>query len=164
MKARSNIVSIVIAAIVAPMLTAGCGVKSAPIPPEYAIPERIVSLNALSEKTGVRLSWERPDRTAGGRKMRDLSRFDVERAENTAEFNTIAEIPVTDLDRFQQERRFSYLDSTAAVGHHYRYQVISETQDAYRSPPSNEAQLTHQLPPPPPNPEDFVLPQPKPLP
>jgi hypothetical protein len=164
MKGRGRIVSKIIAAIVAPILTIGCGVKSAPIPPAYAVPERIVSLNAVSETKGVRLSWERPDRTVGGRKMRDLGRFEVERAENTAEFNTIAEIPVTDLDRFQQEHRFSYLDSTAAVGHHYRYQVISETQEAYRSAPSNAAQLTHQLPPPPPNPEDFVLPQPKPLP
>ena len=73
-------------------------------------------------------------------------------------------LPVTDLDRFQQEHQFSYLDSTAQLGHHYRYQVISETRDAYRSAPSNMAELTRQKPPPPPNPEDFVLPQPKPLP
>ena len=163
MKGRGTIVSISIAGLAA-MLTVGCGVKSAPIPPEYALPERIVSLNAVSETNGVRLSWERPDRTVGGRKMRDLERFEVERAENTAEFNPIAQIPVTDLDRFQQEHQFSYLDSTAQLGHHYRYQVISETQDAYRSAPSNMAELTRQKPPPPPNPEDFVLPQPKPLP
>ncbi|HXN87062.1 MAG TPA: hypothetical protein VN867_13395 [Candidatus Binataceae bacterium] len=164
MKGRDRIVSIIIAAIVGPMLSLGCGVKSAPIPPEYAVPERIATLNALSEKTGVRLSWERPERTAGGRKMRNLGSFDIERAENTETFDTIAQIPLTDLDRFQQEHRFSYLDSGAQVGHHYRYQVISETLDAYRSAPSNLVQLTHQLPPPPPNPEDFVLPQPKPLP
>ena len=150
--------------LAAAILIFGCGVKSQPIPPERAIPERIVGLDATSQKNGVLLSWERPDRTAGGTKMRDLGSFEVDRAENTSAFRPLAEIPVTDQDRFQQQRKFSYLDGSAAVGHHYRYQVISSTLDAYRSDPSNEAELTHQLPKPPPNPENFVIPQPKPLP
>jgi len=96
--------------------------------------------------------------------MRDLGSFEIDRAENTAAFQPLIEIAVTDQDRFQQQRKFTYLDAGAEVGHHYRYQVISLTLDAYRSDPSNEAEITRVLPKPPPNPEDFVIPQPKPLP
>ncbi len=146
------------------VLMTGCGVKSPPIPPERAIPQRIVGLEATAEKKGVMLSWARPDQTAGGGKLSDLGSFDVERAENTGAFQQLIEIPVTDQDRFQQQRKFTYLDGGAEVGHHYRYQVISSTLDGYRSEPSNLAEITYQLPKPPPNPENFVIPQPKPLP
>jgi len=152
------------AAFAASIFLSGCGVKSPPVPPEQAVPERIVGLDATSQKNGVLLSWERPDRTAGGGRLRDLGSFEIDRAENTGTFRPLTEVPVTDQDRFQQQRKFSYLDGSAEVGHHYRYQVISATLDAYRSDPSNEAEITHQLPKAPPNPENFVIPQPKPLP
>jgi len=151
-------------ACAAAFVVGGCGVKSQPIPPQEAVPERIVGLDATSQKDGVVLSWERPERTAGGKSMRDLGSFEVDRAEDTATFHRLADIPVTDQDRFQQQRKFSYLDKSAMAGHHYRYQVISSTLDDYRSDPSNEAEITHQIPAPPPNPENFVIPQPKPLP
>ena len=151
-------------AFTAALVTFGCGVKSLPVPPERAIPERIVSLEATSQKNGVMLSWERPDRTAGGSQMKDLGSFEVDRAEDTGPFHQLVDIPVTDQDRFQQQRKFTYRDSGVEVGNHYRYQVISATLDNYRSDPSNEAEVTHKLPAPPPNPENFVIPQPKPLP
>ena len=151
-------------AFAAALIAFGCGVKSLPVPPERAIPERIVSLEATSQRNGVMLSWERPDRTAGGAKMNDLGSFEVERAEDTGSFHQLADIRVTDQDRFQQQRRFDFLDRGVEVGKRYRYQVISATLDNYRSDPSNEVELTHKLPAPPPNPENFVIPQPKPLP
>jgi hypothetical protein len=152
------------AALAAAISAIGCGVKSPPVAPQQAMPERIVGLEAAAQKNGVMLSWERPDRTAGGRTMRDLGNFEIERAENTAAFQPLVEIPVTDQARFQQQHKYSYLDAAAQAGHHYRYQVISSTLDSYRSDPSNEAEITYQPPKPPPNPEDFVIPQPKPLP
>jgi hypothetical protein len=165
MKRRSPITPIpVAAALAASLFAAGCGVKSPPIPPQLAVPERIVGLEATSEKNGVLLSWERPDHTAGGGTMRDLGSFEIDRADATGAFRLLSEIPVTDQDRFQQQHKFTYLDEGAVVGHHYRYQVISSTLDAYRSDPSNAAEITHELPKPPPNPEDFVIPQPKPPP
>jgi hypothetical protein len=151
-------------ALTAAIVSLGCGVKSIPIPPERAIPERIVSLQAISQRNGVMLSWERPDRTAGGSKMSDLGSFEVERAEDTGPFHQLVDIPVTDQDRFQQQQKFNYLDTGVEVGQRYRYQVISSTLDNYRSDPSNEAKITHERPAPPPNPENFVIPQPKPLP
>jgi hypothetical protein len=159
-----NVKWIFAAAFAAATLATGCGVKSPPVPPQQAVPERIVGLDAISEKNGVLLSWERPERTAGGGKMRDLGRFEVDRAENTGPFHALTEIPVTDQDRFQQQRKFTYLDAGTEIGHHYRYQVFSSTLDSYRSEPSNEAEITREVPKPPPNPENFVVPQPKPLP
>ena len=92
------------------------------------------------------LSWARPDQTAGGGKLSDLGSFDVERAENTGAFQQLIEIPVTDQDRFQQQRKFTYLDGGAEVGHHYRYQVISSTLDGYRSEPRTLPRLPINCP------------------
>ncbi len=164
MRSRSLLQLTRATALAAAICVIGCGVKSPPVPPQQAVPERIVGLNATSQKNGVLLSWERPDRTAGGGRMRDLGSFEIDRAEGTQSFRPLSEVAVTDQDRFQQQRKFTYLDASAEVGRHYRYLVISSTLDQYRSDPSNEAELTHQLPKPPPNPEDFVIPQPKPLP
>ena len=50
----------------------GCGVKSAPIPPEYARPERILSLRAAPAAGGIMLSWDRPTQYPSGHAMRDL--------------------------------------------------------------------------------------------
>src|SRR6202035_1492324 len=86
MKRRWLLEWISAAALTASIFVAACGVKSPPIAPERAVPERIVGLDATSKKNGVLLSWERPDRTAGGGKMRDLGSFEIDRAENTNAF------------------------------------------------------------------------------
>ncbi len=97
--------------------------------------------------------------------MRDLAKFELYRAEGTGGgFQPVADIPVTDQARFQQQRRFSYLDADTRLGQVYRYQVVAETADGYRSQPSNEAEVVREKPKPPPNPENFVMPQPTPLP
>jgi hypothetical protein len=164
MSARTWIAVASTGVIAASLLWLGCGVKSPPVPPQQAVPERIEDLAAASGKDGIRLSWERPERYAGGGKMRDLGKFEILRAEDSAGYRPLVEIPVNDQQRFQQQRDFSYVDSATEIGHSYKYQVLSETQDGYRSAPSNEAETTRVVPKPPPNPENFVLPQPTPLP
>lgn len=142
----------------------GCGVKSQPVPPELATPERIVGLSAGNQKEGILLSWERPQSYAGGGRMRNLDRFEVMRGSLTGQYDKIASVPVTDQQRFQQQQRFNYLDRDAQVGDTYRYVVVSVTDDGYRSALSNEAVITRAVPKPPPSPEHFVLPTPAPLP
>ena len=165
MRYRAAIWFIAAAAVMGSALWLGCGVKSMPIPPEEAIPQRIVSLSGISVNKGVQLSWIRPDRYAGGHRMRDLAKFELYRAEGTGGgYHPIAEIPVTDQARFQQQRQFTYVDTETRLGQGYRYQVVSETADGYRSQPSNEAETVRQKPKPPPNPENFVVPEPTPLP
>lgn len=164
MSRRNWMAAVSAAAIAACVLWLGCGVKSPPVPPQQAVPERIVDLTAASGKDGIHLGWERPDRYAGGRRMRDLGKFDVYRAQDSGGYRPLVEIPVNDQQRFQQQRHFDYVDSATEIGHSYKYQVLSETQDGYRSVPSNEAEATRVVPKPTPNPENFVLPQPTPLP
>lgn len=141
----------------------GCGVKSAPVPPEHARPERILDLRAQSVRGGVRLSWSRPRRYAGGDTMRDLAGFTILRADGVGGYRKLVEIPVTDQERFQLRREFGFTDRNTLVGGEYRYVVISRTTDGYESLPSNEAALRRTEPPPAPSPETFTLPTPSPL-
>lgn len=151
------------------MLTAaiaiGCGVKSAPVPPDQARPIAITTLKAVSSPDGIMLSWDRPLLYAGGHTMRNLGGFVIMRAEgNTAQMQPLVEIPVTDRERFQVQMVFTYDDLETQTGLHYRYAIISETVDGYRSDPSNTVEITRVKPPPPPNPNNFHLPTPSPLP
>jgi hypothetical protein len=142
----------------------GCGVKSIPIPPEAARPEKIQNLEASSAKDGIRLTWGRPEVYAGGQKMRDLGGFTISRSAADGPYQKIAEVPITDQGRFQVQRTFTYTDDAAELGSKYRYQVTSNTTDGYVSEPSNVVTIVRKVPSPPPNPENFVLPTPVPLP
>jgi hypothetical protein len=146
------------------LLFAGCGIKSHPLPPEDVRPERITDLLAVSVAKGVRISWGRPEHYTGGARLRDLGKFEILRASGGREPHVIGEIAVTDLQRFRQEHHFSFVDEDTVVGDRYRYQIVSVTTDGYESLPSNQAGITRTVPKPPPNPENFVLPTPVPLP
>lgn len=143
---------------------AGCGVKSPPIPPQYARPQRIVDLHAYSEKSAIKLTWGRPVTYEGGTTMRDLGSFLVMRAHAHEPFQQIGRVEVTDSQRFQQQHVFSFLDEATTVGDTYSYEIISMTKGGDKSLPSNQATLIRSIPPPPPNPENFVMPTPAPLP
>lgn len=144
-------------------LVTGCGVKSAPQAPELVQPQRITDLRAAADPNGIKLSWERPTQYTGRHTMRDLSGFVIVRADATGPFAPLVELPVTDRERFSVQHQFSYIDNETALGHSYRYQIISKTSDGYTSAPSNEAVFTRVQPAPPPNPETFKLPTPTPL-
>lgn len=146
------------------LVYAGCGIKGRPLPPELVRPERITDLEAVSVANGVRIRWSRPERYTGGARMRDLGKFEILRATAGGAPSVIAEVPITDLQRFRQQRHFVYVDTDTTVGQRYRYQIISFTTDDYESLPSNQAEIARTVPKPPPNPENFVLPTPIPLP
>ena len=150
--------------MIALVLHAGCGIKTRPLPPSEVRPQRTIDLEAISVSDGIRIRWSRPERYTGGGRMRDLGKFEILRARGGGEPQTVADIAVTDLQRFRQQRHFSYLDTDTHVGQRYRYQIISVTTDGYESLPSNQAVITRTVPKPPPNPENFVLPTPVPLP
>ena len=163
---RSNwlTLTLLIAALASATFLA-CGVKSQPIPPESARPEKIVSLEAANIKEGVRLSWDRPENYAGGEKMKDLGGFTVSRAQEGMKAEKIGDIEVTDQGRFQVQRTFEFIDGNTIIGKTYHYQVTSSTTDGYVSEPSNEATILRKKPSAsaPPNPENFVVPTPIPL-
>jgi hypothetical protein len=164
MRAMKSFTIMVVMVALSEVAWLGCGVKSMPISPEAARPAPIVGLEATSQKSGVRLTWDRPDKYASGDTMKDLGGFTIARTEGEAPFQKLGEIPVTDNDRFQVQRVFTYIDKGAEVGKTYRYEVTSNTTDGYVSAPSNEVTIVRKVPPPPPSPETFTLPTPTPLP
>jgi len=162
-RSASALAAVLICIALAGLGWLGCGVKSIPIPPEAARPEKIQNLEAASSKDGIRLSWSRPENYAGGQKMRDLDSFTVVRSGADGAYGKIAEIPITDQGRFQVQRTFTYIDDATKLDSTYRYQVTSSTTDGYHSEPSNTVTIVRKIPKPPPNPETFVLPTPVPL-
>jgi hypothetical protein len=158
-----NFAALVICVALANLVWLGCGVKSVPIPPEAARPEKILNLEGTSSNNGIRLTWSRPENYAGGQKMRDLGGFTINRSTGDAPFQKVGEIMVNDQGRFQVERTFTYTDKATEVGSSYRYQVISNTTDGYHSESSNTLTIVRRVPKPPPNPETFVVPTPVPL-
>jgi hypothetical protein len=117
-----------------------CGRKALPRPPEDVVPKTITDLTASNVADGVQLSWTRPRTYADGERMTDLGGFVVERADGTdprAPFKRVAQLEVTDRDRFRQIKRFRHVDHDTSVGTQYRYRVVSFTIDRYFSAPSN---------------------------
>lgn len=151
-------------AVMAIAMAPGCGSKSRPIPPELTHPDRVNDLAAKPDSKGIRLTWSRPMKYSGGATLKDLAGFRLLRAEGDGSFAELAELPVTDQERFQKVRRFAYVDTTARMGHNYRYMMIAETADGYQSDPSNVVEETRTKPISPLTPENFRLPMPAPLP
>jgi hypothetical protein len=141
----------------------GCGVKSQPIPPEAARPEKIAGLEAANAKEGIRLSWDRPESYAGGAKMKDLGSFSISRAEEGKPAEKIGDIQVHDEGRFQVQNTFEFIDGSTVMGKTYHYQVTSSTTDGYVSEPSNDVAIVRKNASAPPNPDTFVVPTPVPL-
>ncbi|MGH7923886.1 MAG: hypothetical protein ACREQH_04755, partial [Candidatus Binatus sp.] len=134
-----------------------------PIPPEAARPEKILALEAVNAKEGIRLTWDRPDNYAGGAKMNDLGGFSLSRAEEGKPVEKIGDIQVHDEGRFQVQRTFTFIDGSTIMGKTYHYQVTSNTTDGYVSEPSNDVTIIRRNPSVPPNPETFVVPTPVPI-
>jgi hypothetical protein len=155
---------IVAAAVMAIAMAPGCGSKSRPIPPELTHPDRVSDLTAKPDPKGIRLTWSRPMKYSGGATLKDLAGFRLLRAEGGESFTELAELPVTDQERFQKVHRFAYVDTSARMDHSYRYMMIAETADGYQSDPSNVVEETRRPPPPPLTPENFKLPMPATLP
>ena len=141
----------------------GCGVKSQPIPPEAARPEKIAGLEAANAKEGIRLTWDRPENYAGGAKLKDLGSFSISRAEEGKPADKIGDIQVHDQGRFQVQNTFEFIDGATVMGKTYHYQVTSSTTDGYVSEPSNDVAIVRRKPSAPPNPDTFVVPTPVPL-
>ena len=81
-------------------------------------------------------------RYVSGHSMRDLGDFVLLRGEGSLPLRPLVELPLTDQERFSQQRSFSYVDDETRIGRRYRYQIVSQTTDGYTSAPSNEVEFT----------------------
>ena len=143
-------------AAVAVVLLVACGVKNRPLPPELVQPEPPTEIVGRSQPDGVRLTWTRPTTDSGGRHMRDLGGFNIDRATGAdgIDFARVGRVTLTDQDRFRQERTISWTDTSVVTGTTYRYRVTAFTLDGYRSVPGGPLTIEHtpgasaQAPPP----------------
>jgi len=127
------------------LVTAACGVRTRVVPPELVQPEPPTALVASSNVDGVRLTWRRPSQYSGGKHMRDLGGFDVERAVGDSyDFAKVTTVLLDDQTRLRQEKLMQWTDTTVEVGQTYRYQVIAFTTDDYRSVPSATVTIVHK--------------------
>lgn len=161
---RANLLTLVLAtAALTTAVFLGCGVKSPPIAPEAARPEKIMGLEAANAKEGIRLTWDRPENYAGGAKMKDLGSFSILRTQEGKPAEKIGDIQVHDEGRFQVQNTFEFIDGSTIMGKTYHYQVTSSTSDGYVSEPSNDVAIVRKTASAPPNPDTFVVPTPVPL-
>jgi hypothetical protein len=151
-----------VALLLAALPNAGCGVKSAPVPPEMTKPAPITDLRASADRFGIDLSWTRPTHYLSGHSFHDLGDFVILRGEGHQPLEPLVELPVTDQERFAPQRSFSYLDGETQVGRAYRYQIVCRTLDGYASPPSNEVEFVRVRPRSSSKTENFNLPAPRP--
>jgi hypothetical protein len=128
---------------------AACGLKNDPIAPELVRPTPPAKLTAKSVKDGVELQWRRPTEYTGGKRMRDLGGFDIERASASgAPFTKVGTLTLSDQQRFRQQRDMSWTDSAAQPDAEYLYRVVAFTADGSRSDPSAVVQVRYTPPPP----------------
>jgi hypothetical protein len=132
--------------LAAALAVAACGVKSKPLPPELVQPLPPSSLVAKSTAEGIQLTWRRPTEYSGGKSIRDLAGFDVERATGAdgIEFESVGTVELTDQTRFQKEKTSSFTDGSAIAGTTYRYRIVATTLDRYRSRPSEPVAIEHK--------------------
>lgn len=124
-----------------------CGHKSRPLAPELVRPEAPGDVVAASAPDGIRLTWRRPERYTGGKRMNDLARFVIERApgEGAAPaFAAVGEVELDDRGRFRQERRITWTDAGVAVGQLYVYRITAVTLDDYRSTPGGPVTIRYE--------------------
>jgi hypothetical protein len=160
---RAKWLALALLAAIVSAASPGCGVKSQPISPEAARPEKILGLEAANAKEGIRLTWDRPEKYAGGEKMKDLGSFTISRTQEGQTAEKIGDIQVNDQGRFQVQRTFEFIDGATIMGKTYHYQVTASTTDGYVSEPSNDVTIVRRSPSAAPNPESFVVPTPVPL-
>jgi hypothetical protein len=130
--------------LAATLVVAACGVRSRPLPPELVQPDPPTGLVAKSTADGVRLTWRRPTSYSGGKHMRDLAGFEIERATAPGfDFEAVGTVTLTDQTRFQQERSVTWTDANVVEGTTYRYRVVAATLDHYRSLPSEPVTIEH---------------------
>ena len=136
------------------LAAAACGVRTKPLPPELVQPQPATALVASSNVDGVKLTWRRPSTYSGGKHMRDLAGFEVERADgpDSFDFAPVTTVILDDQTRLRQEKLMQWTDTGVEVGQTYRYRVIAFTSDGYRSEPSTPVTIVHKkvaAPPPP---------------
>jgi len=118
------------------LLSAGCGYKNPPVPPEAVVPESIGDLSHFVDEKGLKLFWSYPMETIKGEVIEDISSFELYRAEVRLEdycgscpipFEEPIELSGGAVFDGQLRRKANYETSLLRSGHKYFYKVRSRT-------------------------------------
>ena len=132
-------------------LAAACGRKTRLRPPEDVRPTAPDNIIAKAVPEGLLLSWSRPTEYTGGDRMRDLARFEVQRAVDRGgplAYEMRTNFELTDRFRFQKAKRIEWTDTDVVEGQRYLYRVIAITADEDRSDPGGPIAVDYHRPPP----------------
>lgn len=138
-----------------PLLLAGCGKKTPPVPPETAVPAPVADLTSEVDPEGVTLRWTWPRKTEKGASLRRVNDFTVERAEDPADgfcadcplrYQTIGNLEGGPLPERPEAASLSYRDQNLRPGYHYSYRVRSSLGWRVVSAPSTPVGLFWQVP------------------
>jgi hypothetical protein len=137
------------------LLLAGCGRKTAPVPPEAAVPAPVGDLTGELDPEGLTLHWSWPRKTEKGATLRQVSEFVIERAEDPADgfcadcprrYQTVASLEGGPLPERPEAAGLSYRDQNLRPGYHYSYRVRSSLGWRVVSAPSTPVGLVWQVP------------------
>ncbi len=130
-----------VAAVVAGAFAIGCGIRTPPRPPEDTMPRVASELTAEREAATITLKWRRPDKSADGQRLADLTGFFVERRSGDGAFTVVADVPADTTHRLRPFQHYSHVDASPPDGA-LEYRIVCYTADGQRSEPSASAFLS----------------------
>ncbi|PIE68323.1 MAG: hypothetical protein CSA21_08080, partial [Deltaproteobacteria bacterium] len=127
------------------LVTAGCGYKTDPVPPQTVVPRAIDDLTYTLKDDGVVLSWSYPDEAVNGKDLEEIVGFEVFRAEvPVSEYCPTCPIPFTSPQSIdggiideKTGARGTYFSDMLRVGHMYFFKVRARTSRLAASADSN---------------------------
>jgi len=112
----------------------GCGVRSAPRPPEDTAPIITGELEVRRDDGAVVLRWNRAERSADGRRLDDLAAFVVERRRDGEDaWEKLGAVDVLDQEKIRRRRNFSWRDDTPGSSAAF-YRVRAVCTDGQEGP------------------------------
>ena len=131
---------IALAIVAATTLSAACGMRTAPRPPEDTAPVIPGAASASRDQGEVVLRWPRAERSADGKRLDDLSAFVVERRrDGEAEWQRVGRVDVLDQEKFRRRHDFSWREPQPAAA---SYRVIAVCADGQEGLPTMAAHVT----------------------
>ncbi len=127
------------------LVTAGCGYKTDPVPPQTVVPKAIDDLTYTIEDDGVTLNWSYPDEAVNGKDLEEIMSFDVFRAEvSVADYCPTCPIPFTAPQRIdggiideKTGSKGTHFSGMLRAGHKYFFKVRARTSRLAASADSN---------------------------
>ena len=128
------------------LLLTGCGKKGLLMPPEALVPAAVQNLLVQQKGADFRITWQAPTKEQGGRPLRDLAGFLLQRRDLFTDGNDCASCPdswkqltAIDLDFPGETRKsgstFIYFDRGLPPGSTSQYKLLALSRSGGRSSP-----------------------------